>query len=278
MELLQLKYFCESAESQNFSHTAKKYFVPVSSVSQSIKRLEKELSVELFEHLGNKIILAEEGRRFYEKVSQALILLEEAQNAVKNTEDMHGEISLLILCNRRLVSEAIENFRKAYPYVNFVLQYTDDTSPCDIIISDKHPDGYYEKDVLVKEDMLLAMNANHPLAAKKDFSVCELSEEKFISMPKGRSIHSFTEEICNRAGFTPDIAIKTEDPYYVRKYVEMGMGIAFFPAISWKGLFSDNVVLKRIENYKRTTYIYLPKNRKQKSVTTAFLEYLKSVQ
>ncbi len=37
MELLQLKYFVESAETENFSITAKKNFVPTSSVSISIK-------------------------------------------------------------------------------------------------------------------------------------------------------------------------------------------------------------------------------------------------
>ena len=54
MELLQLRYFCDAAQTQNFSKTAKKYLVPTSNISQSIKRLEKELGCELFEHRGNK--------------------------------------------------------------------------------------------------------------------------------------------------------------------------------------------------------------------------------
>lgn len=49
MELLQLKYFCDAAETENFSKTAKKYLVPTSNISQSIKRLERELGVELFD-------------------------------------------------------------------------------------------------------------------------------------------------------------------------------------------------------------------------------------
>ena len=57
MELLQLKYFCNAAETENLSKTAKKYLVPTSNISQSIKRLEKELGCELFEHSTNKITL-----------------------------------------------------------------------------------------------------------------------------------------------------------------------------------------------------------------------------
>ena len=47
MELLQLMYFCDAAETENFSRTAKKYHVPPSDISQSIKRLELELSAEV---------------------------------------------------------------------------------------------------------------------------------------------------------------------------------------------------------------------------------------
>ena len=50
MEILQLKYFCDSAVTGNFSATAKKFMVPPSAVSQSIKRLENELGTTLFEH------------------------------------------------------------------------------------------------------------------------------------------------------------------------------------------------------------------------------------
>ncbi len=276
MEFLQLKYFCDAAETQNFSHTAKKYFVPVPSVSQSIKRLEKELSAELFEHLGNKIILADKGKRFYKKAAEALSLLEEAKNEVMDMDaESKGEISMAVLCNRRVVSTAIEKFREKYPHVNFVLLYTmEQAVPCDIIISDSRPEGYYEKSALVEEEMLLALRADHRCASEEKVDIKTLSDEKFISMPKGRSLYTFTEVVCNRAGFAPDIAIQTEDPYYVRKYVEMGLGIAFIPSYSWQGLFSNEVVLKKIGDYKRTTYIYLQKNRKLKAAASAFLEYL----
>ena len=48
MELLQLKYFCDAAHTENFSATAKKFGVPTSAVSQSISRLEKELGSIFF--------------------------------------------------------------------------------------------------------------------------------------------------------------------------------------------------------------------------------------
>ena len=55
MELLQLMYFCDAAEEENFSHTAQKYQVPPSNISQSVKRLEAELGVKLFDRSANRI-------------------------------------------------------------------------------------------------------------------------------------------------------------------------------------------------------------------------------
>ena len=65
MELLQLTYFCDAAETQNFSKTAKKYTVPTSNISQCIRRLEEELGQPLFMRTANRIQLNERGKAFY---------------------------------------------------------------------------------------------------------------------------------------------------------------------------------------------------------------------
>ena len=83
MELLQLKYFCDSATTENFSQTAKKFGVPPSDVSQSIRRLERELGVGLFIRRANSIGISEYGREFYARASKALSLLEEAKAILK---------------------------------------------------------------------------------------------------------------------------------------------------------------------------------------------------
>ena len=64
MELLQMKYFYDTANSGSFTKTAEKYMVPTSSVSAAVKRLEKELGCELFDRSANKITLNDEGKSF----------------------------------------------------------------------------------------------------------------------------------------------------------------------------------------------------------------------
>ena len=112
------------------------------------------------------------------------------------------------------------------------------------------------------------MNKNNPLAYKEDLTVADLENEKFII-----GLSNQTHEECKQAGFVPNISFESNDPAYVRKYIEMGLGVAFIPAVSWRNLFSGNVVLKNV-GAKRKTYACVSQNKHTKKSVTIFLEYL----
>lgn len=277
MELLQLKYFCDAAQTQNFSKTAKKYFVPTSNISQSIKRLETELGCELFEHRKNKILLNDEGKLFFEHVSQALALLDTAKTSILDQAAIQGELKILCLCSRSVISRAIERFSQIHPQINFVLHHDAYAQQdFDILISDISPFPYGEKLLLADEEICIAVNKNHPLAQREKLQIEDLEQERFVSMTAGNSMHTITMNTCAEAGFVPNIAIQTNDPFYVRKYVELGMGIAFVPTFSWKGIFPENVRLKSIGNIRRKSYAFLPKNKHIKKSAELFLQILKA--
>lgn len=117
MELLQLRYFINAAETENFSLTAKKFDVPASNISQSIKRLERELQTVLFDRRANRISLNEKGQAFYKKAKEALSLLDGAVNEVQD-DGKTGRIKICISCNRRIVMQVIEKFCALYPDVD----------------------------------------------------------------------------------------------------------------------------------------------------------------
>ena len=276
MELLQLKYFCNAAETENLSKTAKKYLVPTSNISQSIKRLEKELGCELFEHKSNRILLNDEGKRFYRDVSDALALLDSARmNVSDRDEGMYGDIRLVCMNNRRIATNAIEAFIREHPQVNFIIHHSfDSEQDFDVLISDICPCEFSKKMLIVDEAICVAMNKEHPLLRKKAFSVADLAQERFITMTTGTSQKKITVNACADAGFVPNIAIQTDDPFYLRKYIEMGLGIAFVPSNSWRGLFTDKVVLKNVGNIRRKTYAFLPKRKYIKRSVEEFLKVL----
>ena len=281
MELLQLTYFCDAAESENFSRTAEKYNVPPSNISQTVKRLEEELGVKLFRRVVNRIHLSDEGRIFYEGVKRALSALEEAKMSLCDSGDeILGEIKLLIRTNRRIVTRAIEEYKKLCPKVQLLINHDTGTAFSDysFLISDAtERREQYERELLLSEKIVLAVNKKHKLAKKTHVDLSELAEENFVSMSGTARLSGFTSALCLSAGFSPNVVISTDDPFYVRKYVDMNLGVTIVPSVSWRGMFSDDVVFLDIGEHFRKTYLYSLKGKKLSRAERLFMDILKKV-
>ncbi len=277
MELLQLQYFCNAAETENFSKTARTYSVPTSNISQSIHRLESELNVILFDRSSNKLFLNEQGKLFYSHVKKALLLIHDAKTKLCDKEKITGEIKILTETNRRIVTKAIEQFQKSYKDVVFFINHSAEcaTDTYDLIISDKILEKkIFSKHLLVVDSLLLAISKNNPLIKNQEIRIKDLENERFIAMSNKSGLYKLTNEICNAEGFTPNIVVQSDDPDYIRKYIEMGLGISFIPSISWKDTFSDNVECRKVSGFKRHTFAYINTQKYTSKATQLFLDML----
>ena len=105
----------------------------------------------------------------------------------------------------------------------------------------------------------------------------KLENEKFITMNNNSGLYKLTNEICNSEGFTPNIVIQSDDPNYIRKYIEMGLGISFIPSLSWKDAFSENVECRQVFNVKRYTFAYLSTQKYLSKAALLFFDTLLEV-
>jgi len=260
LELLQLKYFCDAAKTENFSKTAKKYDVPPSNISQSIRRLETELGRSLFDRSANRIRLNAAGKLFCEKASFALSLLEKGKRELQE-EKQKETLSICINSNRRIVMQAVERFQKEWPNVSILTRFLVDAAEEDFDLVISVPDeqlNHLFSQKITEEVLAIAVKKDLPYAN----SIASLSQCRklpFITMGSETSHHRLTTSLCEENGFFPRIAIQSDDPFYIRKCVELGLGIAVVPTLSWKGLFSDEVKLISLEGKKRSTFLYSKK-------------------
>ena len=70
MTIQQCKYVLSVAKTGSFNEAAKKLFVAQSSLSISIKSLEQELDIKIFERSGNGVYLTDEGAEFLKYATQ----------------------------------------------------------------------------------------------------------------------------------------------------------------------------------------------------------------
>ncbi len=258
MELLQLKYFCDAAQSENFSVTAKKFGVPTSAVSQSIHRLEKELGTSFFSRHANSIKLNDVGKEFYLKISASLALMDDAIASISNNKQKRT-LSIFIDAKRRHMIKIVEEFKKEHPDIDVNIKHVPDfeKDDYDIIIADydiKLPK--YEKHLITSEGLAIAIHKNHPLAKHKKLTVDMLINEPFITMNEKRPMHKVVMNICKDFGFAPHITLQSDDPSYVGRLVSLGMGVAIGPAPSVE-TYSENVVFYPIKGYTRDVYAYV---------------------
>ena len=198
------------------------------------------------------------------------MLLDDARIIIKeNSNHLAGEINLCCKSNRRLVIEAMEEFIKVYPKVKFKMFFgRAPMENTDILISCIPPIDSEKLALVIEEDVLIAMHKDNPLSSKEELTISDLKNENFVV---GLSIETDAE--CKKAGFVPNVVFESNDPAYVRKYIEMGLGIAFVPSVSWRNLFSDNIVLRNV-GVKRKTYAFVPQHKHTKKSVAVFLEYL----
>ena len=251
MEILQLRYFLESAKTENFSKTAEKYMVPTSSVSSSIRRLEAELHCPLFDRTANRLRLNRNGKRFSHALQTAFDEIETAMQELSAEQEDTREIRLWIRALRSDITDAIIEFRKLHPQIVFktVFDFSDqDPDSFDLII-DERTDRYptLTCNELCRMGLSFTASKDSPLCGRK-WTVRQLSQQAFVSMGENSNMHNLLLHTCQKAGFTPNISVLCNDAKCFEKLVESGIGIGLERSAA-KGAHAERICPLQVTDF-----------------------------
>lgn len=229
MELLQLRYFQESATNGSFAKTAESHNVPATSVSASVKRLEKELGCSLFDRACNRIQLNENGKLFLKTVDEILRKLEHAVYALQREVDDDRQIRMLVRTTRGEITNAIIAFKQKFPKAIFrtVFDFSEtDYDSYDIVI-DEQKDDYsgYDRFLFMRTRIRIKAAAKNPLCGKP-LTLRQLASASFISIGEQNSMNKILINACRQAGFHPNIAIQCNDIKCYEECLAADVGIA----------------------------------------------------
>ena len=227
MEILQLKYFLDSAECGSFSLTSKKYRVPTTSVSASVRRLEGELGYKLFDRHANKITLNENGSRLKDAL---VVVFYEIDTAIADisAESDTRRINLLVRAMRNDISDYIVEFNRRHPSIHFnaVFDFNEhDYQKFDVVIDEKNKD-YVGYSGFRLSDMRIRMKAARgKFKLPKKMKIADLSKQPFISWGDGSNMHRILLSACESAGFSPNVVVRLNDMECYNKMLRAGVGI-----------------------------------------------------
>lgn len=279
MELLQLKYFKDAAILENFSKVAELYMVPPSSVSHTISRLEDELSVKLFTRSGNKVLLNEAGKVFFNEVSASLTKLEKGKELIKKKRLASVRISLMEGATPAI--PVVAEFKRQNPDIDFTFSKLSDRAKgnvfFDILVSTKpfEKDENHHSAVLFKERILVAISADNPLSCKNELCIDDIRGIPVIGLHDGSKLYGLMQSYFGANEYSPNIIVESENRATVAEFVKGGFGIAFYPEISWSPVQQEGIVSLPLSdfNIRRSIYISWPKEYEPSEATKRFIDF-----
>lgn len=238
MDLLQLKYFQKVAQLKHLTKAAQELYITQPALSQTIARLEKDVGVPLFDRRGRQISLNEYGEVFLEKVETALNALEEGRRKIADMAGLERGIVSIDTTFLPYFFNVINSFRTSYPDVHFRISQVStlekkerllENGEIDFSISCKPIERKGFCNIPIQtEEILLAVPITHRLANQQSIKLSEVANEPFIHFKKGHSFRETTDELCQKAGFTPNIVCETDESKTIKELVHSGLGIAFW--------------------------------------------------
>jgi DNA-binding transcriptional LysR family regulator len=138
-----------------------------------------------------------------------------------------------------LVPDLVRSFRAGHPGVGFQLIVVRDelNSPAldggnaDLEIgSRRFPGAAVRTERLALEPLRLAVPREHRLAGQQRVRLAEAAGEPFIGLRPTSALRKLTDDLCEAAGFRPDVVFEGDDLSNVRGFVAAGLGLAVVPA------------------------------------------------
>jgi DNA-binding transcriptional LysR family regulator len=238
MELLQLQYFLQLADLQHVTKTAQRLHVSQPSLSATIKKLEAELGVPLFIRKGRNIALSSYGEAFKVYVEEIFLSLENGKQAIARMKNEDNGVLNLGLLSPYVWNELFFLFNDNHPDIKINRQsiegYRFETSLLNGDI-DFYLGGLNQIEAmdtsrlqyvpLYEDNMVLLVNKDHPLAARKEIDLRECRDEPFINLAAETNLQQFINHLFQQAGFEPKIVMTCD--YTLRdQMVAEGHGVS----------------------------------------------------
>ncbi|HEY0219515.1 MAG TPA: LysR family transcriptional regulator [Afipia sp.] len=195
MDLRQLKYFVQIAESGNFSRAAEVLRIAQPSLSQQIKQLEEELGVKLLVRHARGVTATDHGQQLYDHARRILEEVDHARDNVRSqTLAPSGRISVGLPTSacRGLSLPLFEVMAKRLPNVTLHLveamtSYLDDliqAGRLDVaLLYDHKAFEHVAWTEMMTEDLMMFVAKDSPLANRKSVSFKKLFDHDRITLP-----------------------------------------------------------------------------------------------
>lgn len=263
MELRQLGYFCVIAELEHFGRAADSLRVAQPALSRQVRRLELEFGVDLFERMPRGVRLTSAGRQLLVDARRLLLDAEALSERVRTAG--RGEIGKLRLgvaesaSSRGRMVNSLIRFRASYPQVTLEFQHMTSLNQLEALTNRDIDAAFMYHFPADRSDLmhvlaertaiLLAMPANHALAAAEVIHLADVTQEPMVWIKRSAAPMTYDKlmRACLNVGVSPSIVQESTSEAISLGLVSVG-GLMSFVTDTNRERCPANVVLRKVED------------------------------
>lgn len=285
MELRQIRYFCEVAKHEHVSNAAEALFISQPALSRTIKNLEEELKVPLFEPKGRGVQLTPYGKYFYEVSKEVLNSLDGATHKLMQL-GTNASVAISVINEiPELFTHLIRAFFKAHPKVPVsespmregVISSFDSTFGGFLLSYQSYDSKTIQSKKLMEDTFVLLIPAGHPMAERSFVALSELHNLPHVGHASFQLPRPIEQSLAHPKYLVSDLLS-------VARLVSQGCGISVIPMSSWFLLQPDLDTFFSVDARPRTIpiqytspnptiYISYPRKSEYLPHEQMFLEY-----
>jgi DNA-binding transcriptional LysR family regulator len=270
MDLRHLRYFIAVAEELHFGRAAERLNIEQSPLSRTIKKLESELGVILFERTSRGTRLTWAGQVFLEDARRVLLCLEQAKTNVKAASTGYrGTLrialsdgiarsrltALLALCREEEPEVEIRLFE--IPFSKQLKGFRNDLYDAGFALADEIVDGIVAEPVW-HDPLVVAVPSRHPLLAHRRVPLDEVVNYPLVlchpEVCEGCSQQ--LERLLRSVDTQPVVAERVVTHDLMLTLVAAGYGVGFSSAAHLEACHHKGVVARPLAGpFMMTTFL-----------------------
>ena len=240
MTLSQLRTFQVVARLNSFSRAAEELHLTQPAISSQIVALENSLKIKLFDRMGKKIALTEQGCVVLSCAEDIDFRLSQMKRELADLGELSAgtlHIGASLLVGVYLMPEILARFKEKYPQVKLVVsvesarQIIDMTLRNDLdiaVIGEGSPltDERIAVKPILNDELVLIVPPGHPLAGAVNITPAEVEREAFLLPARDSACSESILEQLSAAGISLHSALEFGNTGAVKRAVEAGLGVS----------------------------------------------------
>lgn len=248
MEFRQLQHFVAIVETGSISAAARHLYLAQPAISSSIKKLESELKMPLLHRRERGVSLTGAGQQFLQHARQILQQAKDAKlamHAIEGLDEGDVEIGVPPMLGSYFFPPLLMAFKHQYPALGLniidsgtrrVRQKLLDGELELGVVADHDMPPEFDSGKLIREEMVVCMAADHPLAEFEQIEYRDFLQHELILFGKGYYHHSLIEKISQQEKERPKIAFTSNLLPLIKSVIRKGYAVSPM----WKVTIQDD--------------------------------------